>query len=274
MKLKEKKLLWNHYKTVIITGGSSGIGLAYLHSILNLNHIPLVFNISRTKPQIICNSSCDFKHLSCDLSSSSEIKSTLAVLVDAITYPNSPKGPILLINNSGFGSYGDFEHLGIEHELTMIDVNVKAVLELTHGLLPLMKEQGGAIMNIASVAGFMPTPYLATYGASKAFLLHWTLALRQELYNSNVRVLAVCPGPTKTNFFKAAGLKQPVLPNNSGQSPQSVVQESWKALARGKPYVVCRFRNKLLVALTSSLPKGLAAFIGRIILGRIRRKAF
>ena len=87
----------------------------------------------------------------------------------------------------------------------MIDLNVRAVVQLTGRLLPLLKARGGAIVNVASTAAFQPTPWMATYGATKAFVLNWSLALNQDLRGTGVRVLVVCPGTTETEFFKRAG---------------------------------------------------------------------
>ena len=92
--------------------------------------------------------------------------------------------------------------------MEMLDVNIDAVVQLTAGMLPLMRVRGGAVVTVASTAAFQPTPYLAAYGASKAFVLHWSLALNEELRGTGVRALAVCPGPTATDFFHRAGLKQ------------------------------------------------------------------
>lgn len=89
----------------------------------------------------------------------------------------------------------------------MIDLNVRAVVDLSSRLLPVILPRGGTIVTIASTAAFQPTPFLATYGATKAFVRNWSLALNEDLRGIKVRTLTVCPGPTRSNFFKAAGFE-------------------------------------------------------------------
>jgi short-subunit dehydrogenase len=137
----------------------------------------------------------------------------------------------------------------------------------------MLRARGGVIMNIASTAAFQPTPWMATYGATKAFVLHWSLALDEDLRGSGVRSLAVCPGPTATNFFKAAGLKQSLLPADSRETCEQVVMTSLRALAAGKSQVVSGWRNRILAAIGSRVPKPLAARIAAKVIARYRPQA-
>jgi short-subunit dehydrogenase len=179
-------------------------------------------------------------------------------------------GRILLINNSGFGSYGSFPEPGIARQLEMLDVNVRAPLLLTERLLPLLRARGGAVVNIASTAAFQPTAHMATYGATKAFLLNWSLALREELRGSGVHVLAVCPGPTTTQFFRNAGLQQAIIPDSVGQSAPQVVDATFRALAAGRGLVVSGWKNKLTTFLASKLPKVFAARLAARVIAHFR----
>ena len=120
---------------------------------------------------------------------------------------SAPEGKVLLVNNSGVGDYGRFPDLEIRKQLSMIDLNVMAVVDLSSRLLPVILPRGGTIVTIASTAAFQPTPFLATYGATKAFVRNWSLALNEDLRGIKVRTLTVCPGPTRSNFFKAAGFE-------------------------------------------------------------------
>jgi short-subunit dehydrogenase len=144
-------------------------------------------------------------HFFCDLRSSADIERA-AASVRAHLAQTVPKGGILLINNSGFGSFGAFSELNLGGELEMIDVNVRALVHLTGLLLPDLLARGGVVLNIASTVAFLPTPYAATYGATKAFVLNWTVALNEELRGTRVRALAVSPGTTATPFFATAGI--------------------------------------------------------------------
>ena len=182
-------------------------------------------------------------------------------------------GRILLINNSGFGGYGPFPEPSLEHQLEMIDVNVKAVVALTALLLPRLRERGGVIATVASTAAFQPTPTMATYGATKAFVLAWSLALNEELRGSGVRAIALCPGPTATHFFQRAGMNEGSVPAWMSQSADEVVRESLEAMARGKPFVVTGWLNTLSSVSASLAPKALATWVAARILNRYRHDA-
>jgi uncharacterized protein len=144
----------------------------------------------------------------------------------------------------------------------MVDVNVRAVLQLTGGLLlPAIKARGGAIVTVASTAAFQPTPYLATYGATKAFVLHWSLALNEELRGTGVSALAVCPGPTSTDFLRRAGLEEGAVPPMFGETSEQVVLASLRALAAGA-MVVSGLEEQADGRAASKLPKPLVARLG------------
>jgi short-subunit dehydrogenase len=157
----------------------------------------------------------------------------------------------------------------------MIDLNMRAVVDLTHRMMPSLKERGGSIVNVASVAGFQATPYLATYGATKAFILNWSLALDEELRGSNVRALTVCPGPTRSNFFKAAGFTTPPMQGKGFQayldmSSEQVADLTLQALAKGKSLVVTGWPNKVMAFIGQHSPKVLGTRIGGAVLRKMR----
>jgi len=258
------------FSAVVITGGSSGIGKSYIELLAKLRPELAFCNLSRRKPDII-NTKLKLSHISCDLSQPAQV---LSALLEVRTFleREAPSGKILLINNSGFGIYCRFPEPGGDQQLEMLDVNVRALLQMTADLLPVLKARGGAIINIASTAAFQPTPYLATYGASKAFVLHWSLALNEELRGSGVSVLAVCPGPTSTDFFRRAGLEKDSVPNMFGETSEKVVLTSLRALGAGRSMVVSGWKNKLMTAAATKLPKPLVARIARIALARYRMK--
>ncbi len=257
-----------NFAAVIVTGGSSGIGKSFIELMGNISPELAIFNLSRRVPDIK-SSQLNLRHIACDLGQAAQIEAAAARLEEGLNQ-GAPKGRILLINNSGFGSYGPFPEPNLAHQLGMIDVNVRGLVQLTALLLPVLRARGGAIMNIASAAAFQPTPGMATYGATKAFLLHWSLALNEELRGSGVRALAVCPGPTATNFSKAAGLTLPPLADSLCETAGQVAEASLRALATGKSMVVSGTRNKLLAAFSSMMPKPLAARIAGKVIARHR----
>jgi short-subunit dehydrogenase len=259
------------FGAVIVTGGSSGIGKSFIGTMGTLRPDLEFFNLSRHVPDIK-DSKLNLRHFPCDLAQPLQVEAIAAEL-EEILNRGQPVGKILLINNSGFGSYGPFPDPNLAPQLGMIDVNMRALVQLTGLLLPVLRARGGVIMNIASTAAFQPTPWMATYGATKAFVLHWSLALDEDLRGSGVRSLAVCPGPTATNFFKAAGLKQSLLPADSRETCEQVVMTSLRALAAGKSQVVSGWRNRILAAIGSRVPKPLAARIAAKVIARYRPQA-
>lgn len=258
------------FSAVVITGGSSGIGKTFINLMYSLQPELRFCNLSRRDPAIK-SAELKLRHISIDLAES-ELIPTVGAKVIAWLGDEAKEGRVLLINNSGFGGYGNFPDPGIEHQLEMMDVNMRAVVELTGCLLPILRERGGAIINIASTAAFQPTAYMSVYGATKAFVLHWSHALDQELRGSGVRALAVCPGPTSTEFFRRAGLEEGSVADALGMTSEQVVELSLKALVKGRSQIVTGWKNKVGVALVSKLPKPWAAWLAAKVLAQFRLK--
>ena len=261
------------FSAVVLTGGSSGIGKSFIELGGKLKPDLLFCNLSRRAPpeNIFPNSAKNLKHFPCDLAHYPELRQASARVGEYLQRA-CPVGELLLINNAGFGSFAAFADLDLERELGMIDVNVRAVVELTGLMLPLLRDRGGAIMTIASTVAFQPTPYCATYGATKAFVLHWTLALNQELRGSGVRALAVCPGTTRTEFFDTAGANRGSMEGAFAMSSRDVVASAFRALGRRRSVVVPGWGNRAYTFLGAKLPKPLAARIAGRILSRRRPK--
>ncbi len=230
----------------------------------------LVFcNLSRRDPDIKISPE-RLNHFACDLSRPAEVERAARSVGDFLQRA-SPAGQILLINNSGFGTMGAFPEPELSRQLEMIDLNVRAVVQLTGLMLPLLRARGGAIMNIASTAAFQPTPTMATYGATKAFVLHWSHALNYELRGSGVRAIAVCPGTTRTEFFKTAGLKAGNRADTFAMTTDDVVLASLRALGAGCSQVVTGWKNKLSAFASSPVPKSLATRVAGAVLATYRK---
>jgi hypothetical protein len=259
-----------NFTAVIVTGGSSGIGKSFIELIGRLRPEVAFCNLSRRQP-VIADPQLNLRHIPCDLADPVQVERALGEIARFLE-EKAPAGKILLINNSGFGVYGSFPEPGIAQQVEMLGVNVRAVLQLTAGLLPALKSRGGVVMTVASTAAFQPTPYLGTYGATKAFVLHWSLALNEELRGSGVRALAICPGPTSTEFFRRAGLEENSVPDSLGETSEQVVRASLRAMAAGKAMVVSGWRNKLMAAVATKFPKPLVARVTALILARYRLK--
>ncbi len=150
-----------------------------------------------------------------------------------------------LVNNAGFGSNGPFLDLAAEHEAQMVDLNCTALLRLTHLFAKPMRERGvGRVLNVASTAGFQPGPYMATYYATKAFVLSFSEALAYELKDSGVTVTAYCPGATHTEFAKRAGNDKSKLFSMPGVArAEDVVNDAYESMMNGEVVAVHGFLN-------------------------------
>lgn len=259
------------FSAVVVTGGSSGIGKSFIQLGQSVKADLIFCNLSRRSPatNMSANVAKRLNHFFCDLSQPAQIERAAAD-VQEFLQREVPAGKILLINNSGFGAFGAVGELDPEQELEMIDVNVRAVVQLTELLLPLLRVRGGTVMNIASTAAFQPTPFAATYGATKAFVLHWTIALNEEMRGTKVRAMAVCPGTTATDFFDRAGVRKSAMQGVAAMTPEAVVKAALFALAQGRSQVVTGWGNKAYTFAGSRLPKPLAARVAGKILGRRR----
>ncbi len=159
-----------------------------------------------------------------------------------------------LVNNAGFGSMGDFAGLDLKRELEMFDLNIKALVDLTYRFLaPMRKRKQGTILNVASTAGFQPVPYMATYAATKAFVLSFSEALWEENRQHGVHVMALCPGVTDTEFFAAANMERP--PMRTIQTAEEVVETALRALDQRKSSVISGWANWLAVAAERFVPR-------------------
>jgi len=259
-----------HTSVIIVTGGSSGIGCSIIKAIKNLAPTSTLCNLSRSKPGVFFDQ--HGIHIATDLSDSKAVAAAAAQL--NIIIAEAEAGEVLLINNSGFGDYGRLQDSDRTKQLQMIDLNVRAVVDLTAHLLPQMLERGGCVVNVASTASFQPTAYLATYGATKAFVLNWTLALGEDLRGTKVRTLAVCPGPTRSNFFKSAGFETPPMQEGASLTPdmtsEQVADLTLQALAKGKSLLVTGWRNKLIAFFGSKFPIIVVTRVGAAILRKMR----
>lgn len=256
------------YDLAIVTGGSSGIGNSIIEDISKVEPDTLLFNLSRRFPASFSNGP-KHVHLECDLADRNARAQVFAQLEKQVS-ESQGTGPILLVNNAGFGIYGDLESNSTADHLELIEVNICALVELTTRLLPLIKERGGAIMNISSTSAFQPTPFLATYGASKAFVLNWTLALNEELRGSKAQAIAVCPGPTKTEFFKRAGFSTRVVPAGYSHEPEQVARMALQALDKNKSFTVTGALNKAASLFSSILPLNLRTRVAGKVIRRFR----
>ena len=169
-----------------------------------------------------------------------------------------------LVNNAGFGSVGKFAELDPSRISQETSLDVGALTDLSRAVVEgMMGRRRGAIINIASTAAFQPIPEMAVYAAAKGYVLQFTIALWQELYDTGVRAVAICPGPTDTEFFSNAG-DDSVLTER--RTPEQVVATAFKALEEHRPFAVDGIGNRALALANRVAPRGLQARIAKLVL--------
>jgi uncharacterized protein len=254
--------------TTLITGASSGIGAAFARKLAGRGRNVLLVARSEDKLIALCNelgrlTSIRAQYVAIDL----QQPDTAAQL-----FEETKKRELeidMLINNAGFGSMGDFAKLDLTHELDIIQLNIRALVDLTHRFLqPMRERKRGTIINVASTAGFQAVPYMATYAASKAFVLSFSEALWDENRLHGVHVMALCPGVTETNFFEASGIDRP--PMRTIQTPEEVVETALRALNRKKSTVVSGWTNLFTVEVERIFPR---SFVTKVA-GKALRSRF
>ncbi len=258
---------FGRYDVAIITGASSGIGYAMLELLRYLNSAIKIINISRTPPQF---SDANFTHISCDLGNADSLNATADEILH--TYLNQDTKKILLINNSGFGGYGFFPEPSLEHNCKMIDLNCRALTALCGKFLEKIKLGKGSIINVCSTAAWQACPHLSVYAATKSYVMSFTLALDFELRKYGSNALCLCPGPTSTNFFKAAGFTERPLPSNFGHDSLDVAIDTFVALSKNKSLRVVGVLNSVQAMMTYLIPKVWLTKISGSILSKIRSK--
>lgn len=250
----------------LITGASSGIGEVFARRLAARGRNVLLVARSEEKLVTLCN----------ELGRSNSIRAQHVAL--DLSLPESPARLFeetekrglsidLLVNNAGFGSFGDFAKADLARELNMIDLNVKALVELTYRFLqPMRERKQGAIINVASTAAFQGVPFMATYAATKACVLSFSEALWEENRPHGIKVMALCPGVTETNFFEAAHGQKP--PARASQTPEEVVDTALRGLARGKSHIISGWINRAMTESERLVPRSLVTrMAGRMMRG-------
>jgi short-subunit dehydrogenase len=165
--------------------------------------------------------------------------------------------PDVVVNNAGFGLVGESARLDRTEQLAMIDLNVRALTELSLAFVDALERRRGGILNVASVAGFLPGPRMAVYYASKAYVLSFSQALHRELKSRGVRVTVLCPGPVPTEFQARAGIAGTTSVPILTESAERVAEDGYRGLQQGRRVVVPGFLNKSVTALVRFLPRRL-----------------
>jgi len=250
-------------ETVLITGASSGIGL----------ELARCFAADKSSLVLVARNAAALEKLAAELRSEHGIKAE--VIVADLAKAESPAAIVselkgrgitvdVLVNNAGFGLHGTFADLPLKRQLEIVTVNISALVELTGLLLPAMiRKKAGGILNVGSVAGFLPGPHMAVYYASKAFVLSFSEALQEELRGTGVRITNLCPGPTESNFSQVARSHRTRKAQAKKMSAAEVARIGHEDYRRGKHLSVPGASNKFLSVAPRLLPRAaVRRFVG------------
>jgi short-subunit dehydrogenase len=252
-------------QVVVITGASAGIGAALARVFAEHGHDLVLIARREAKLDALADEIAATGRqrplvLPVDLiqpDAAARIKSELAA---------NALEPQYIVNNAGFGLVGEAAQLDHPEQLAMIDLNIRFLTELSLAFVDTLSRLRGGILNVASVAGFLPGPGMAVYYATKAYVLSFSEALHHEMQRRGVRVTVLCPGPVPTEFQARAGIPRVPFPTRNGMprvvgsnaltcSAQEVAEAGYDGLMRGRRVVVPGFGNKAVTLLTRLLPR-------------------
>jgi len=244
-----------HNETVLITGASSGIGL----------ELAKCFATDGSRLVLAARNTDALQSLANELRRARNAEAS--VLTADLSLPQTPERIFrelqdrritvdVLVNNAGFGDCGMFAGLLLQRQLEMLQVNITALIQLTGLFLPgMVQRRRGGILNVASVAGFVPGPGMAVYYATKACVLSFTEALAEELAGANVTATVLCPGPTTTNFGRVAHADKARMTRLARMSAEAVAIYGHRAFRKRIVVAVPGLKNRLLICLARFAPR-------------------
>ncbi len=259
--------------TALVTGASSGLGEEFARELAR-RHANLVLT-ARSREKL--------EQLAADLARVNGV--TVQVIVQDLSEPDGALALVRelkargiavdhLINNAGFGTAGRFETMDVEREARMVRVNCESVVVLSRALLRgMLDRKVGGILNVASTAAHQPTPFMTTYGATKAFVLSFTLALSEELRGTGVRALALCPGPVPTGFQAAASIPSGAVLSIAKLDAHTVVEKALDAYARHATLKTPGFVNGAQTLASKLLPRSVILRAARLTMTKLGRIA-
>lgn len=247
----------------IVTGGSRGIGAAIAERLALENYDILL--VARQQAGLDSHAhslrsvfGVNVISLAADLASGAGVAAVLS-MVDELKLT-----PEILVNSAGLAGSGRFANNPREAVADQIDVNVRALTLLTHGILPGMLARGrGRILNLAGITAFQPVPGLAVHAATKAYVLSFTESLSEELRNSGVTATALCPGISRTDMLQDLGGGE--LPRSILQAPSEVARDAWQAMQRGEAVRITGFGPQMTAAWSKWQPRSLVRYVSGIV---------
>jgi short-subunit dehydrogenase len=248
------------YGVTLITGASAGLGVEFARQLAGRGQRLVLVARRKDRLDALAAELGNARAVAVDLA---EAGSTAALMADLGA---AGEHVATLINTAGFGLRGRFAELDAARQREMIDLNVTSLTELCRAVAPgMIERRAGAILNVASTAAFQPGPNMAVYFATKAFVLSFTEALLEELKPHGIRVTALCPGPTKTEFGAVAGFGDKSSFDRLATDAASVVRAGLKALDRNRAVIVPGLINKVGASSTRFVPRPLVRKIAGAI---------
>ena len=259
-------------KMVLVTGASSGIGKEFARQFAYRGYNLLLVSrreelLAELQREFIDEYHINVDYLACDLSINPK---------QVYDYCTEKGYEItVLVNNAGYGDYGSFIKSDLEKDLGMIELNNKALVALTYYFIQDMKKFGfGHVINVGSVASFMPGPYMAVYYATKAFVMSFSMALREELRQDNIKVSVLCPAPTKSDFWEVAnGKTSSVYDNVFARSVVDAAKTGYALFETNKPYLIDGLPYKIMISIVRHMPLELAARTIGYLQSKTKKKA-
>lgn len=242
------------WQRALVTGASSGIGAAFAKLLATGGtHLVVVArgadDLERLAGELRAAHGVTVEVLPADLTAAPDRKAVR----DRLAAADAPID--LLINNAGVGTSGAFGEIPLDRELALVQLNVTALVDLTHAAVTTMRARGrGGVINVSSLSGLQPYPHGANYGASKAYVNSLSKALSTELSGHGVKVLALCPGFTRTKFQSSAGISRTPIPDWLWLTPDQVAREGLSALRSGRSVRVVGAAFRVWAGLTKIVP--------------------
>ena len=248
----------------LVTGASAGLGVEFAKQLAQAGNDLVLVARDRDRLEQLA------KQLEADYGANAEVLT--ADLTDAAQLAGVEervRTVDTLVNNAGYGTFGKFYELDLDTEVREVQLNVLALIRLTHAAASAMAERGaGGILNVSSLAGFQSGPANATYRATKAFVTSFTEAVHQEMKGTGVRVTVLCPGFTRTEFQERANVPANEVPGFLWQDPPIVVKTGLDGLAKNKAIVMPGALNKVLGTFSDITPRAITRVLGGEILKR------
>jgi uncharacterized protein len=258
----------NARPVALVTGASAGIGRAFAYALADRGHDLVLVARDTARLEALAKEIGDAYGATCEVLTADLADATALARVEARLA--DPERPVdLLVNNAGFGTAGRFVEMPIEREQQEIQLNVVALVRLCHAALDAQVGRGrGGVINVASIAGYQPTPGNATYGATKAFVSSFSQALHEELKGSGVRCMVLSPGFTRTEFQARAGIDSSEVPSFLWQEAATVVDHALRAYDKGRAVCVPGPLNSATALFTAVTPHAVTRKIAGVVVSR------